>query len=126
MQAMNGEVKKHPKDETIWLHAYGGLYFGRARDGTARIAVTNGLPPWDERGAASFHQLQPGALLAGLVHCLGSAVPGERDGATMDAPSPEVDAMAAADMFTDAVTLEKARQLERRLGVALAALVKLR
>lgn len=46
----------------MWAHAGGGLYFGRARDGTMRICMTNGLSPSDEKAAPSFGQVQPEAF----------------------------------------------------------------
>lgn len=43
-----------------WVDAMGGLYFGRAPDGVVRIAITNGLPPWDPKAEPrQGNMLQP-------------------------------------------------------------------
>lgn len=50
------------KDGTQWVSMTGGLYLGRTLSGTVRIAVTNGLPPFEPKASPTFVEVQPEAF----------------------------------------------------------------
>jgi hypothetical protein len=46
-------------DGTVWLNIVGGLFIGRTVSGLVRVCVSYSGPPWMEKFAGTWVELQP-------------------------------------------------------------------